>query len=264
MGDLRAAIEHDALMLHYQPKLALASGVVDSAEALVRWQHPVLGRLQPDSFVPLAEESGNIRALTRWVLASGIAQAARWQAEGRSLRLSITVSARDLDSADLPRRIAGLLAIHRVPPGSITLEITESAIMGKPDAAIAVLRQLAGQGIDLAIDDFGVGQSSFAYLRRLPVREIKIDKTFIARVGSVREDQVIVRSIVELGHHLGYHVTAEGVDHPDALAWLADIGCDHTQDFMIAKAMPGPAFDAFLDGGVWPGRRAGPVQVVPA
>lgn len=246
MGDLRAAIEHDALALHYQPKLALASGVVDSAEALVRWQHPVLGRLQPDSFVPLAEESGNIRALTRWVLASGIAQAARWQAEGRSLRLSINVSARDLDSADLPRRIAGLLAIHRVPPGSITLEITESAIMGKPDAAIAVLRQLAGQGIDLAIDDFGVGQSSFAYLRRLPVREIKIDKTFIARVGSVREDQVIVRSIVELGHHLGYRVTAEGVDDPAALAFLADIGCDHAQGFLIAEAMPAGAFEASL------------------
>lgn len=264
MGDLRAAIARERIDLHYQPKLHLGSGRIDSAEALVRWQHPRLGLVAPDMFVPLAEESGNIRPLTRWVLAAGIAQAGRWHEAGRAVRLSLNVSARDLDDPELPRRVVELLAVHRVPPGSLVLEITESAIMGKPDAAIAVLRRLAEHGIDLAIDDFGVGQSSFAYLRRLPVRELKIDKTFVARLGSVREDQLIVRSIVELGHHLGYHVTAEGVDHPDALAWLADIGCDHAQGFLIAKAMPEPAFDAFLDGGVWPGRRAGPVQVVPA
>ena len=180
------------------------------------------------------------------------------------MRLSINVSARDLDDAELPRRVSELLSIHRVPPGSLVLEITESAIMGKPDAAIAVLRRLAEQGIDLAIDDFGVGQSSFAYLRRLPVRELKIDKTFVSRLGSVREDQLIVRSIIELGHHLGYHVTAEGVDDPGALAWLASIGCDHAQGWLIAKAMPDTGFGAFLDGGEWPGKRAGPVQVVPA
>lgn len=264
MGDLREAIADDRIELYYQPKLDLASGRIDSAEALVRWQHPTLGAVAPDTFIPLAEESGNIRRLTRWALATGIAQAGRWQEQGRAVRLSINVSARDLEDPDLPRRVTELLSIHRVGAGSIVLEITESALMGKPDAAIAVLRRLAARGIDLAIDDFGVGQSSFAYLRRLPVSELKIDKTFISRLGTVREDQLIVRSIVELGHHLGYRVTAEGVDDPAALAWLSSIGCDHAQGFLIAAALPEAAFDAFVAAGEWPGRRSGPMQVVPA
>jgi diguanylate cyclase (GGDEF)-like protein len=254
MGELREAIAGDALELQYQPKLALASGRVDGCEALVRWPHPVLGPIAPDLFVPLAEESGNIRPLTRWVLAAGIAQAARWQAQGIALRVSLNVSARDLDDAELPRRVAELLAIHGVAPESIALEITESAIMGKPDAAIAVLRRLAAQGIDLAIDDFGIGQSSFAYLRRLPVRELKIDRSFVARLGQSREDQEIVRSIIDLGHRLGYRVTAEGVEDAATLAWLADAGCDHAQGYFVARPMAAPPFDAFLAAGRWPGR----------
>jgi EAL domain-containing protein (putative c-di-GMP-specific phosphodiesterase class I) len=254
MGELREAIAGDALELQYQPKLALASGHVDGCEALVRWPHPVLGPIAPDLFVPLAEESGNIRPLTRWVLAAGIAQAARWQAQGKALRLSLNVSARDLDDAELPRRVAELLAIHGVAPESIALEITESAIMGKPDAAIAVLRRLAAQGIDLAIDDFGIGQSSFAYLRRLPVRELKIDRSFVARLGQSREDQEIVRAIIDLGHRLGYRVTAEGVEDAATLAWLADAGCDHAQGYFVARPMAAPPFDAFLAAGRWPGR----------
>jgi EAL domain-containing protein (putative c-di-GMP-specific phosphodiesterase class I)/GGDEF domain-containing protein len=255
MGDLRQAIEQERIEFHYQPKLHLASGRIDSAEALVRWHHPQLGLVPPDMFVPLAEESGNIRRLTRWALATGIAQAGRWHEAGLAVRLSINVSARDLDDAELPRRVAELLSIHRVPPGSLALEITESAIMGKPEAALVTLRMLAEQGIDLAIDDFGVGQSSFAYLRRLPVRELKIDKTFIAHLGTLREDQLIVRSIVELGHHLGYRVTAEGVEDAAALAYLAEVGCDHAQGFLVSRALPGMDFDRFMAAGAWPGRK---------
>jgi diguanylate cyclase (GGDEF)-like protein len=254
MGELREAIAGGTLALQYQPKLALASGRVDACEALVRWPHPALGPIAPDLFVPLAEESGNIRQLTRWVLAAGIAQAARWQAQGMALRVSLNVSARDLDDVELPRRVAELLAIHGVAPESIVLEITESAIMGKPDAAIAVLRRLAGQGIDLAIDDFGIGQSSFAYLRRLPVRELKIDRTFVARLGHSREDQEIVRSIIDLGHRLDYRVTAEGVEDAATLAWLAEAGCDHAQGYFVARPMAAPPFDAFFAAGRWPGR----------
>jgi diguanylate cyclase (GGDEF)-like protein len=254
MGDLREAIALDRIDMHYQPKLALASGDIDSAEALVRWHHPRLGEVAPGMFVPLAEESGNVRTLTRWALATGIAQAGRWQEAGHAIRVSINVSARDLDDAELPRRVAELLSIHRVPPGSLALEISESAIMGKPDAAIAVLRRLAEQGIDLSIDDFGVGQSSFAYLRRLPVRELKIDRTFIARLGTVFEDRIIVRSIVELGHHLGYRVTAEGVDDPRALDFLRGIGCDHAQGFLVARALPAAELEALLASGQWAGR----------
>lgn len=258
MADLREAIARDeGIVLHYQPKLDLRSGRIDSAEALVRWQHPRLGAVPPATFVPLAEESGNVRRLTRWVLAAGIAQVARWQDAGLPVRLSLNISARDLDDADLPRRVAELLAVHRVRPGAIVLEVTESAIMGKPDAAIAVLRRLAEQGVDLSIDDFGVGQSSFAYLRRLPVRELKIDRTFVTRLGQAREDQLIVRSIVDLGHHLGYRVTAEGVDDPAALAFLAGIGCDHAQGYLVAKPLDAAAFDALRAGGDWPGHDIG-------
>ena len=246
MSDLREALDRDQLELHYQPKLNLASERIDGAEGLVRWRHPVLGPISPDAFIVLAEETGNIRRLTRWALAAGIAQARRWNTDERAIRVSINVSARDLDDADLPRRVAELLALNGVAPEHIALEVTESAIMGKPDAAINVLRRLADQGIELAIDDFGVGQSSFAYLRKLPVRELKIDKTFIDHLTEARADQTIVRTIVELGHNLGYRVTAEGVDDVRVLDYLAGIGCDHAQGYLIAKALPNAAFDDFL------------------
>lgn len=258
MTDLREAIAQDqGLELHFQPKLNLRTGCIDSAEALVRWRHPSLGMVPPATFVPLAEESGNIRRLTRWVLATGIAQAGLWQASGCALHVSLNISARDLDDGELPQRVSELLAIHGINPGGVVLEITESAIMGKPDAAITVLRRLAQQGVELSIDDFGVGQSSFAYLRRLPVKELKIDRTFVTKLGSAREDQLIVRSLVELGHHLGYRVTAEGVDDPDALAFLAEIGCDHAQGYLISQPRDVASFDAFLTAGEWPGRKLG-------
>ena len=265
MADLRDALTHDqGLELHYQPKLNLHNGHIDCAEALVRWRHPRLGMVSPATFVPLAEESGNVRKLTRWVLAAGIAQAGRWQEAGLGLRLSLNISARDLDDNDLPRRVAELLSIHRVNAGSIVLEVTESAIMGKPDAAIAVLRRLAELGVDLSIDDFGVGQSSFAYLRRLPVRELKIDQTFVRHLGDAREDQLIVRSIVDLGHSLGYHVTAEGVEDSAGLMQLAGMGCDHGQGYLIARPMDAAAFEAFLAAGQWPGRELGESRVANA
>jgi predicted signal transduction protein with EAL and GGDEF domain len=248
MADLREALDHDQLALHYQPKLHLASARIDGAEGLVRWQHPRLGMVPPDAFIAMAEETGNIRRLTRWALAAGIAQAHRWSAQGSAIRTAINLSARDLDDADLPRRVAELLSIHKVPSEGIVLEVTESAVMGKPDAAIGVLRKLADQGIDLAIDDFGVGQSSFAYLRRLPVRELKIDKTFVQNLIESPEDRTIVSAIVDLGHRLGYKVTAEGVEGRAALEYLARIGCDHAQGYFIARAMPVETFDRFVAG----------------
>jgi diguanylate cyclase (GGDEF)-like protein len=251
MSELREAIDRRQLQMHYQPKLNLATGAIDGVEGLVRWQHPKLGLIGPDMFIPLAEETGNIRRLTRWVLASCIAQAHAWDLRNRRFRFAINLSARDLDDPDLPHRVGELLAIHAVTPRQILLEITESAVMGKPDAAIRVLRQLADLGIDLAIDDFGVGQSSFAYLRRLPVRELKIDKSFLLRLAMGAEDRTIVRSIVELGHRLGYRVTAEGVTDQASLDYLGEIGCDHAQGFFISRALPPDAFDAFLAASPW-------------
>ena len=189
------------------------------------------------------------------MLAAGIANAREWAVSGKRLRLSLNLSARDLEDVDLPRRIGELLAVHAVAPEMILLEITESAVMGKPEAAIRVLQRLADQGIDLAIDDFGVGQSSFAYLRRLPVRELKIDKSFLLKLAQGAEDRTIVGSIVELGHRLGYRVTAEGVTDQTTLDYLGQIGCDHAQGFFIARAMPAEAFDAFLAESVWSRRR---------
>jgi diguanylate cyclase (GGDEF)-like protein len=258
MGELRQALEGDQLQLHYQAKLNLRSGRIDGAEGLVRWQHPRLGAVQPDAFIPMAEETGNIRRLTRWALAAGIVQAQRWNQLPAGVRVAINVSARDLNDDDLPRRIAGLLAVHGVSPRHLMLEVTESAVMANPDAAIQTLRRLADQGIDLAIDDFGVGQSSFAYLRRLPVRELKIDRLFIQRIAEAAADRAIVRSIVELGHHLGYGVTAEGVENRETLDYLASIGCDHAQGYWIARPLPVAAFETLLAA------RSGPAERVRA
>jgi len=246
MSDLREAIDRDQVQLLYQPKLHLASGRIDGAEGLVRWTHPKLGEITPDAFIPLAEETGNIRRLTRWVLATGLACARRWANAGQTLRLALNLSARDLDDADLPVRVGELLNAYGVRPERLLLEITESAVMGKPGTAIRVLQHLADLGVDLAIDDFGVGQSSFAYLRRLPVSELKIDKSFLLKLAEGTEDRTIVRSIVELGHRLGYRVTAEGVSDEATLDYLAQIGCDHAQGYFIAHPLPVEVFDALL------------------
>jgi predicted signal transduction protein with EAL and GGDEF domain len=252
MGDLREALDHGGgLQLHYQPKLAIAESRVDGAEALVRWTHPRRGFVPPDAFIALAEETGNVHRLTRWVLATGIAQASAWSQAGRVLRTSLNVSARDLADRDLPRRVGELLAVHGVAPEQMVLEITESAVMSDPDAATRVLRDLADRGLEIAIDDFGVGHSSLAYLHRLPVRELKIDKAFVRNLAQDANDQSIVRAIVDLGHRLGFRITAEGVEDQGALDYLAAIGCDHAQGYLIAKALPVDAFEGFLRKGDW-------------
>jgi diguanylate cyclase (GGDEF)-like protein len=246
MGDLRKAIEADELLLKYQPKLHLASGVIDSVEALLRWRHPVRGLLAPDVFIGLAERTGNIRAVSRWVIDHSIAQAAEWTRRGHPLRVAINLSARDLDDASLPDLIADRLAAHAVQPHDVVLELTESAVMNEPETAVQVFSRLADRGVELAIDDFGIGQSSFAYLRRLPVREIKIDRLFTQSLARDSSDRELVRSMVELGHRLGYRVTAEGVETLHALEYLRAIGCDHVQGYHIAQAIAPDAVEKLL------------------
>jgi diguanylate cyclase (GGDEF)-like protein len=252
MSDLREALEAGSLQLFCQPKIDLSANRIAGAEGLVRWTHPVRGFVPPDSFIGLAEETGNIRPLTNWVLETGIAQAADWAGRGMALRLAVNLSVRDLADATLPDRVADQMQRYGVPPSAMLFEITESAIMGEPDKAIAVLNRLTDLGMDLSIDDFGVGQSSFAYLRRLPVREIKVDKSFVLKLASSPEDATIVRSIVELGHTLGYRVTAEGVEDEASFNFLREIGCDYAQGYFIAKALPKDGFDRFLADGRWP------------
>ena len=251
MGDLRKALDGGQLNMHYQPKLNLVTGRIDAAEALVRWTHPTRGFIPPDDFIGLAEETGNIRRLTRWALQASTDQASLWSDRGWVLRVAVNLSVRDLGDVELPRRIVDLLAGRRLRHDQVMMEITESAVMGEPETAIRVLKHLADEGIELAIDDFGVGQSSFAYLRKLPVREIKIDKSFVLNLAREAEDRTIVRSIVELGHRLGYRVTAEGVEDELALSFLADIGCDHAQGYFIAKPLAPAAFEDVIAGGRW-------------
>jgi diguanylate cyclase (GGDEF)-like protein len=237
MGDLRQALDNDSLALQYQPKLDLASGRIDGVEALLRWDHPRRGSVSPETFIGMAEDTGNIQRVTRWVLASALAQADQWNEHGLSLSVAVNLSAHDLDDRELPARILRLLAVHHLPANRLTVEVTERAVIGEPDTAIRVLQALAAQGIGIAIDDFGVGQSTFAYLRHLPVSEIKIDQTFVKQLATDVNDQIIVRSIVDLSHQLGYRVTAEGVEDQGALDYLTRIGCDHAQGYFVSKAL---------------------------
>lgn len=246
MSELRRGLLGDEFMLFYQPKLHIPSGRVTGAEALVRWRHPRRGEVPPDDFVGLAEETGNVRHLTRWALREGIAQAARWRDAGTDLQIAINLSARDLSDPRLPDMVTRLLAEHGLDSRAVSLEVTESAIMADPAAAIAVLRGFAERNISVALDDFGIGQTSLTYLRTLPVRELKIDKAFMLHLAEDADDRKIVRSVVELGHSLGFAVTAEGVEDPAALDVLATLGCDYAQGFHISRPLVAEAVDAFV------------------
>jgi predicted signal transduction protein with EAL and GGDEF domain len=248
MGDLREALECNQLSLHYQPKLNLANRRVDAVEALLRWEHPRLGWIAPDTFIGMAEDTGNIQRVTRWALAAALAQAQRWIAEDMPLRVAVNLSTRDLEEAALPEQIAALLSSHALPATCLTVEVTERAVISERDTAIQILRRLAAQGIDIAIDDFGVGQSTFAYLRHLPVSELKIDQMFVKHLATDPNDQIIVRSLVDLGHRLGYRVTAEGVESQGALDFLASIGCDHAQGYFIATGLTAAGLATFIAG----------------
>jgi diguanylate cyclase (GGDEF)-like protein len=241
MGELREALAQHQLELHYQPKLALSTRCMDSAESLVRWQHSIRGMIPPDMFIGMAEDTGNIQRLTRWALETAITQASQWHAQGLKLRVAVNLSARDLGDDDLPTYIVDLAAMHQMPHEQLTLEITERVVIGELDSASRVLRQLGEYGFHIAIDDFGVGQSSLSYLHQLPIDELKIDQSFIKHLINDANDRIIVRSIVELSHELGYKVTAEGVEDEATLDYLVSIGCDHAQGYFVARPMSAAA-----------------------
>ncbi len=248
MGEMRAGLTRGEFWLAYQPQLDLRLGKITGAEALIRWNHPTRGPVAPDDFIGLAEETGNIQQLTRWALRAGLTEAKNWQDRGIPIRISVNVSVHDLTDESLPDRIAKLLREKKLSARSLVLEITESAIMREPEAAIEVLRKLDEMGIDLIIDDFGVGQSSLAYLRRLPVREIKFDKSFILNLPKSNNNRSIVRSVIELGHNLAFRVTAEGVEDLETLLILHEFGCDKAQGYFIGKPLPSDALLRLADG----------------
>ena len=216
LGGLRRALERDELVLHYQPKADLRSGRVLGVEALVRWQHPEHGLLGPGEFIPLAERTGLIHPLTRWVLDAALRQAGEWRRAGHELSVAVNLSTRSLLDRDFPDQVADRLAAWGVPAGCLMLEVTESAVMADPALALEVLGRLHALGVGLALDDFGTGYSSMAYLKALPVDELKVDRSFVGHMASSNSDAVIVRYTIDLGHNLGLHVVAEGVETRDA------------------------------------------------
>jgi diguanylate cyclase (GGDEF)-like protein len=246
VSDLRKAIALGEIVLYYQPKLDLATGQIAGVEALVRWVHPELGIIPPSDFVPIAEHTGLIRPLTGHVLSTAVQQANEWRASGHELSVAINLSARSLHDGGIVHEVAANLERHGLPARLLWLEITESSIMADPVRARRILAQLHYMGVHLSIDDFGTGYSSLAYLQDLPVREIKIDRSFVANLITKPADQVIVRSTIELAHNLGLNATAEGVEDAATLRWLADAGCDQAQGYHIGRPMPAQAFATWL------------------
>jgi diguanylate cyclase (GGDEF)-like protein len=241
LGELRRAIERQELRLLYQPKVSLRSSNVSAVEALIRWVHPDKGVILPAHFIPFAEHTGYIKILTRWVLAEVVRQCGEWLSNGLQLQISANISARDLMNRDLPEQIAALLAEHCVPAGLICLEITESGFMEDPAHAQKVLERLSGMGLRLAIDDYGVGYSCLSYIMKLPVQELKIDRSLIAGIVANPDLSTIVRSTIELGHNLGMKVVAEGVE--DGRGWdlLEALGCDDAQGYFMSPPLEAAA-----------------------
>ncbi|MFG1809758.1 putative bifunctional diguanylate cyclase/phosphodiesterase [Streptomyces sp. NPDC049040] len=237
LGDLRRALDAGEVELHYQPKVRF-DGRVAGLEALVRWEHPERGRVSPDEFITMAETSGLMPRLTEYVLDTALAQVALWRRAGLDVPVAVNVSPRDVHSPGFAGTVAARLARHQVPPGSLQLEITEHVLLEDPQRAADTLNGLTGHGVKMSLDDFGTGYSSLVHLRRLPVSELKIDRSFVARLVVDTEDAEIVRCTIDLAHSLGLMVVAEGVEDDETWERLRDLHCDAVQGWLVAAAMP--------------------------
>jgi diguanylate cyclase (GGDEF)-like protein/PAS domain S-box-containing protein len=242
VSDLRHAIDSDELVVHYQPQADTTTGEVHKVEALVRWQHPEHGLLGPDEFIPLAERTGLIRALTNYVLDTALGQCRAWRDEGRVLAVAVNITGRELMDMRFPDEVAELLAKWQVKPALLELEITESTVMTDLPRARHVLARLSGLGIRLAVDDFGSGHSSLGYLKRLPFKVLKIDKSFVQNMAEDLGDEAIVRSAIDLGHSLGLEIVAEGVETEEARRRLQELGCDTLQGYHLGRPQLARAF----------------------
>jgi EAL domain-containing protein (putative c-di-GMP-specific phosphodiesterase class I)/CheY-like chemotaxis protein len=252
-ADLRRAVDRAQLCAHYQPKVRLTAGgwTVTGIEALLRWNHPDHGLIYPEEFIGLAEEHGLIAALTDYVLQTGIDQIAEWNRMGWKLGLSVNLSPKLLNDLEFADRMSDFLWSHGVAPEQLTLEITESAALKDPAGTFEILSRLRARGIGLSLDDFGIGYSSLTQLYKLPFSEVKIDKTIGMELAQTPAARMIVRAIVDLGHHLGLGVCCEGVENKTALELLGQCGCDYAQGYFIARPM------AAADLATWIGARAG-------
>ncbi|MEW2576573.1 putative bifunctional diguanylate cyclase/phosphodiesterase [Streptomyces syringium] len=245
LGDLRRALDAGDVELHYQPKVGF-DGHVAGLEALVRWVHPERGRVSPDEFIAIAESSGLMPRLTEYVLETALGQVAKWRAMGLEVPVAVNVSPRDVHTPGFAGSVAARLARHGVPAGSLQLEITEHVLLEDPQRAADTLAGLTGHGVKMSLDDFGTGYSSLVHLRRLPVSELKIDRSFVARLAIDNEDAEIVRCTLDLAHSLGLVVVAEGVEDDETWERLRDLGCDAVQGWLVAAAMPPDETTAWL------------------
>ena len=246
LGELRQGIADGQIVLHYQPKLALPDVRLVGVEALARWEHPTRGLLGPAEFIPVAESTGLIVPLTLSVLQTAITQLAEWRRAGHEFTIAVNLSPRCLAEPDLTGKVLALLGAHNVPGHCLELEITEDTLAHDPDRALATLTALHVAGIQISIDDFGTGYSSMAYLRRLPVSELKVDRSFVMGMLRAADDKVLVRSLVELGHNLGLTVVAEGVEDQATLDALSAVGCDVVQGFHLGRPMTAAGFQQWM------------------
>ncbi len=243
IGELRRAIQHDELVVHYQPVIDIADGTVTSLEALVRWQHPQRGLIAPVEFVGFAEQTGLMELLTESVLESSLRQCALWRNAGHDVVVAVNISGRDLGDRDFPARVTRLLHENGVAPGALELEIAEHTILADPARTLAVLERLRETGVRLAVDDFGAGRTSLHYLRKLHVDRIKVDGSFMADLADDVDAQMIVRSTIQLAHRLGLAVVAEGVETREVLDLLASYDCDLAQGHLFGRAVPAAQID---------------------
>jgi EAL domain-containing protein (putative c-di-GMP-specific phosphodiesterase class I) len=246
VAELRGAMEERDLVLHYQPKAALVDGAVTSVEALLRWQHPTRGLIFPNAFIPVAQETGLIRPLTLYVIDEALRQCRSWREEGLELAISVNLSTRNLLDREFPNQVAALLNRWNVEPRLLQLEMTESAMLANPTRTTAVLRELSELGLKLSIDDFGTGYSSLAYLRELPIDEIKIDRSFVTEMSTIENDLAIVQCTIDLGRNLGLDVVAEGVETYEVWAKLNELGCKSAQGYYLSRPVPPEQLSAWL------------------
>jgi diguanylate cyclase (GGDEF)-like protein len=246
IGEMREALAGDQFVVFYQPKLDLKTRRVTAAEALIRWRHPQRGLVPPGSFIPFAEQTGFIREITPWLVERVVQDTARWRRDGLDLVISANLSTYDLLNAELIEQIFAALEKEQLPPAALCLEITESALMDEPERALQHLDRLAAHGIKLSIDDYGSGQASLAYVKDLPVHELKIDRVFITDADKTPKNAAIVRSTVLLCRELGLSVVAEGAEREGEIAWLTENGCDFVQGYGVARPMPGEEFDGWV------------------
>ncbi|WP_051906450.1 putative bifunctional diguanylate cyclase/phosphodiesterase [Methylomarinum vadi] len=251
MSELRRAIESNQLELYYQAKVALQTGELFGVETLVRWHHPKHGFIPPDEFIIMAERTRMIRPLTVWVIKEAFRQCALWHAQGKDLTVSINLSTRDLHDPELPDLISGIAASTGIKPKWMIFEITESSIMTDPDSALEIIKRLNRMGYQFSIDDYGTGYSSLAYLKKMPLAELKIDRSFVMDILSSENDEVIVNATINLAHNLGLHVTAEGVENEEIMTKLTDLGCDLAQGYHLNKPLPVIEFNQWMAEKPW-------------